>query len=220
MINDMHELEKNLDCENADWRKFVFEKTGVVVLPGADKAGNDWRLVSNCGESEFISLEYDYESNNDIAENSCIKSIADLIEHITESRTFRTVLQDVNFGTFNKSDLFWGIQYRIMRQNCYKGNPLQQVYGMRAISKEGNTLWFDTSACGLDEIPGVEVEMKDGDTLTSVIEQVAQQLKEFRDSQVDWSDEEYPRFSYEPTFAFTVPRTFEEVSEAVKNIQY
>ena len=220
MIMDMHELEKLLSNENADWRKIVFEKSGVVVIPRDSIAEHYWRLVSCCGECDFDSLEFDSESYKNTVEVKHIKSIADLITYITESKQFRVVLQDINFGTFNKSDLFWAIQYRIMRQNCYDGNPLMQVYGMRAITNEGNTLCFETSACGLDEIPGVEIELGNQDTLDYVVEQFAKQLEEFRESQTDWTEEEYPAFSYVPTEVYRVPRTFEEVSEAMKSIQY
>ena len=54
MIMDMHELEKLLSNENADWRKIVFEKSGVVVIP-RDSIAISRKLTNN------ISMIY----NND-----------------------------------------------------------------------------------------------------------------------------------------------------------
>ncbi len=219
-IRNVVELKELLINEKKNWQNIIFETTGVVVLPTENIGSNDWRLFSCCGESDLSALEYGFVERDLNSEDCSIKSIGELIEYITQSGTYNAVLQDINFGRFRKSELFWAIQYRIMYQNCYGGNPSEQIYGMRSISTEGNTLWFDISACGLDEIPGIEVQLSEQDTLDSVVEQVAKQIKDFRDSQLDWKKEEYPLFTYDPAVEFIVPRSFEEVCNAMRKVQY
>ena len=102
------------------------------------------------------------------------------------------------------------------------------VYGMRAIEGPGvrwlaedkgkKSLWFDTSVCGIDQLPGTMVDLEMNGSLSDVVADFAEQIREFRAIQ-DW-DDAYPPFSFDPDAPFQVPSTYDEVAASFMLICY
>ena len=232
-IHNIDVLEKILSKEDPLWQRRVYEEIGVAVLPWKEEKPY-WGLISSCG---LADLEDDAEHRvaNGRDESSCcdICSIEQLISYIKRMDTYRNVLQDISLGEFNKSDLFWAVYYRILFLNRYPNDfdPYmggRLIYGMRAIEGPGsnwldaengeNSLWLDTSVCGIDVMPGTIVHLGTNDILSDVVANVANLIREYSDIQD--TDDTFSSFIFDPNAPFHVPSTFDEVVSSYKLICY
>lgn len=215
-------LEKMLIAEDPSWQRMVFEKTGVIVLPGGQKQYH-WDLVSSCG---YADLGDDVDSNDGFC---VLESIDDLIEYIMSMDAFNCALKNIKINDFYKADLFWAICERILFLNSYQDTTNNtypdgnQVFGMRAIwgptgsDRQGvcdGHLWFDMSACGADALSGIYVEVTDAVSLSRIIDLVAEQLECYEDIL------EGAKLLYHRDDDYSTPITYEEVLAAYKTIRY
>lgn len=227
-IGNIDKLQDLLTIEDTSWQKSVFNQTGLIVLP-SPKGQSSWELISSCGIGSLDDdAEYHWVNGRDNTSYCEISNVEQLIKYIKEMDTYQSRLKNICLGLFYKSDLFWAIYARILSLNTYNDYPEESVYGLRAIEGPGSTcvnnsnypnlLWFDTSVCGCNELPGIVVHLKKNDELSAVVTDVANQIREFREIQ-DW-DDSYPSFSYNPDAPFFVPSSYNEVLSASKLIRY
>lgn len=232
-IRNIDALESVLSNEDPLWQRRIFDEIGVVVLPWR-KGKPYWGLLSPCGLADLEDdVEIHWVNGSNESSYCNMTSIEQLTSYIQEMDTYQYVLKDVDLGGFNKSDLFWAIYYRILLLNRYSDDDPYMggglVYGMRAIKGPGerlldessgkDCLWFDTSVCGVDQLAGTYVNIKKKGELSCIVEDVANQIREFREMQHDW-DDAYPPLLYDPDAPFQVPSTYDEVFASYELISY
>ncbi len=223
-IGNINELEKLLTKEDACWQQRVFSETGVVVLP-SPKGQSYWELVSSCGSGDLDNdSEYHWINGKDESSYCTIASVKDLITYIKGMDTYRYALNDINLGSFNKSDLFWAIYYRIILLNRYPDDD-SPVYGMKAIEGPGassqielgqSELWFRASAVGIDELGVITISLSEEMSLDSVVDSFAEELRDVW-SNLSMGDLEY---KYDRSVKAIIPKTYDEVVDSINMMCY
>ena len=107
-INNIDTLIERLALIDKDWQRIIYDKTGIIL-------SERLYLVSNCG-SVFLEDESLYfDEDNDEIEYCEINSIDEAISYIEAMKSsLDGLLQDVSYGKFTKSELFWAILERIL----------------------------------------------------------------------------------------------------------
>lgn len=151
-IRNMKELESVLSSYDSNWQRIIYEATGVILIPHK----NGPILFSNCGYIDLdIDAEYSGINGGDNTEYCSILSIDDIIEYILNMPSYHTVLKDVSYGKFSKSELFWSIYSYIIfaEQNLVlSDNPGDIVYGLYSISEYENAIDLNMAAVAYDAI--------------------------------------------------------------------
>ena len=121
-INNIDTLIERLALIDKDWQRIIYDKTGVILSERLD-------LVSNCGIVDLVyeDLYYDEDNeDNDEIEYCEINSIDEAISYIEAMKSSVDRLQDVSYGKFTKSELFWAILERILlRPENFDENGVQ-----------------------------------------------------------------------------------------------
>lgn len=106
-IKNIDTLIDRLALIDNDWQRIIYDKTGVIL-------SERHYLVSNCGSVDLDDENLYYDENNDTIEYCEINSIDEAISYIKAMRSSLDRLQDVSYGKFTKSELFWAILERIL----------------------------------------------------------------------------------------------------------
>ena len=121
-INNIDTLIERLALIDKDWQRIIYDKTGVILSERLN-------LVSNCGIVDLVyeDLYYDEDNeDNDEIEYCEINSIDEAISYIEAMKSSVDRLQDVSYGKFTKSELFWAILERILlRPENFDENGVQ-----------------------------------------------------------------------------------------------
>jgi len=214
-IDNLFILEKELLLENPNWKKEIYNKLGVLVIPDKDY----WTLYSNCGELDLdYDVEYVYSDNEDRTLKCEVHSIKELEDYIIRMPGYNLILEDVSLGKTSKSSAFWGIYSCILKHNLYDGDINNQVYGLkRIIGPEDGYITFDASICGVDEIGSMIYKINENTTLHDIVNFFVEELK-----QLDYpsQDEEVPTFMYNLDESIIIPNNFDELMQMKDLIQY
>lgn len=106
-INNIDTLIERLALIDKDWQRIIYDKTGVIL-------SERLYLVSNCGIVYLDDEDLYYNEDNDEIEYCEINSIDEAISYIEAMKSSVDRLQDVSYGKFTKSELFWAILERIL----------------------------------------------------------------------------------------------------------
>ena len=106
-IKNIDTLIERLALIDNDWQRIIYDKTGLIL-------SERHYLVSNCGSVWLDDENLYYDENNDTIEYCEINSIDEAISYIKTMKSSLDRLQDVSYGKFTKSDLFWAILERIL----------------------------------------------------------------------------------------------------------
>ena len=106
-INNIDTLIERLALIDKDWQRIIYDKTGVILSERLS-------LVSNCGSVYLNDEDLYYDDDNDEIEYCEINSIDEAISYIEAMKSSVDRLQDVSYGKFTKSELFWAILERIL----------------------------------------------------------------------------------------------------------
>ena len=118
-INNIDTLIERLSLIDKDWQRIIYDKTGVILSERLS-------LVSNCGSVYLNDEDLYYDDDNDEIEYCEINSIDEAISYIQAMKSSVDRLQDVSYGKFTKSELFWAILERILlRPENFDENGVQ-----------------------------------------------------------------------------------------------
>lgn len=118
-INNIDTLIERLSLIDKDWQRIIYDKTGVILSERLS-------LVSNCGSVYLNDEDLYYDDDNDEIEYCEINSIDEAILYIQAMKSSVDRLQDVSYGKFTKSELFWAILERILlRPENFDENGVQ-----------------------------------------------------------------------------------------------
>ena len=118
-INNIDTLIERLALIDKDWQRIIYDKTGVIL-------SERLYLVSNCGIVYLDDEDLYYNEDNDEIEYCEINSIDEAISYIEAMKSSVDRLQDVSYGKFTKSELFWAILERILlRPENFDENGVQ-----------------------------------------------------------------------------------------------
>lgn len=106
-INNIDTLIERLALIDKDWQRIIYDKTGVIL-------SERLYLVSNCGIVYLDDEDLYYNEDNVEIEYCEINSIDEAISYIEAMKSSVDRLQDVSYGKFTKSELFWAILERIL----------------------------------------------------------------------------------------------------------
>lgn len=123
-IKNIETLIERLSLIDRDWQRIIYDKTGAILLESLN-------LVSNCG---YISLdadsEYSFSLGMDTTEYCEINSIDEVVSYIKAMESYSDRLLDVSYGSFAKSELFWGIFERILLRPENFSDSEEQEWGL------------------------------------------------------------------------------------------
>ena len=106
-INNIDTLIERLALIDKDWQRIIYDKTGVIL-------SERLYLVSTCGIVYLDDEDLYYNEDNVEIEYCEINSIDEAISYIEAMKSSVDRLQDVSYGKFTKSELFWAILERIL----------------------------------------------------------------------------------------------------------
>ena len=196
-INNIDTLIERLALIDKDWQRIIYDKTGRI-------RSERLYLVSNCG-SVFLEDESLYfDEDIDTIEYCEVNSIDEAISYIQAMKSSVDRLQDVSYGKFTKSELFWAILERILlRPENFDENGVQP-WALFSIGKDEQ----DVEACIWDALTGwnaIGLDITEETTLDDALMMFASELNINAEVQ-DWAP--YLKiFDIE----YSVPNTYEEL---------
>lgn len=150
-INNIDTLIERLSLIDKDWQRIIYDKTGVILSERLS-------LVSNCGSVYLNDEDLYYDDDNDEIEYCEINSIDEAISYIQAMKSSVDRLQDVSYGKFTKSELFWAILERILlRPENFDENGVQP-WALFSIGKDEQDVeaWIWDALTGWNAI-GLEI---------------------------------------------------------------
>jgi len=196
-INNIDTLIERLSLIDKDWQRIIYDKTGVILSERLS-------LVSNCGSVYLNDEDLYYDDDNDEIEYCEINSIDEAISYIQAMKSSVDRLQDVSYGKFTKSELFWAILERILlRPENFDENGVQP-WALFSIGKDEQ----DVEAWIWDALTGwnaIGLEITEETTLDDALMMFASELNINAEVQ-DWAP-------YLKIFDidYSVPNTYEEL---------
>ena len=196
-INNIDTLIERLSLIDKDWHRIIYDKTGVILSERLS-------LVSNCGSVYLNDEDLYYDDDNDEIEYCEINSIDEAISYIQAMKSSVDRLQDVSYGKFTKSELFWAILERILlRPENFDENGVQP-WALFSIGKDEQ----DVEAWIWDALTGwnaIGLEITEETTLDDALMMFASELNINAEVQ-DWAP-------YLKIFDidYSVPNTYEEL---------
>lgn len=196
-INNIDTLIERLSLIDKDWQRIIYDKTGVILSERLS-------LVSNCGSVYLNDEDLYYDDDNDEIEYCEINSIDEAISYIEAMKSSVDRLQDVSYGKFTKSELFWAILERILlRPENFDENGVQP-WALFSIGKDEQ----DVEAWIWDALTGwnaIGLDITEETTLDDALMMFASELNINAEVQ-DWAP--YLKiFDVE----YSVPNTYEEL---------
>ena len=199
-INNIDTLIERLALIDKDWQRIIYDKTGIILSERLS-------LVSNCGSvylnDEDLYYDEDNEDNYEI-EYCEINSIDEAISYIEAMKSSVDRLQDVSYGKFTKSELFWAILERILlRPENFDENGVQP-WALFSIGKDEQDVvaWIWDALTGWNAIG---LDITEETTLDDALMMFASELNVDAEVQ-DWAP--YLKiFDVE----YSVPNTYEEL---------
>ena len=197
-INNIDTLIERLALIDKDWQRIIYDKTGIIL-------SERLYLVSNCG-SVFLEDESLYfDEDNDEIEYCEINSIDESISYIEAMKSsLDGLLQDVSYGKFNKSELFWAILERILLRPENFNEDGVQPWALYCIGKyeQDVEVWIGDVLTGWNAIG---LEITEETTLDDALMMLVSHLNINAEVQ-DWAP--YLKiFDVE----YSVPNTYEEL---------
>ena len=196
-INNIDTLIERLSLIDKDWQRIIYDKTGVILSERLS-------LVSNCGSVYLNDEDLYYDDDNDEIEYCEINSIDEAISYIQAMKSSVDRLQDLSYGKFTKSELFWAILERILlRPENFDENGVQP-WALFSIGKDEQ----DVEAWIWDALTGwnaIGLEITEETTLDDALMMFASELNINAEVQ-DWAP-------YLKIFDidYSVPNTYEEL---------
>lgn len=196
-INNIDTLIERLSLIDKDWQRIIYDKTGVILSERLS-------LVSNCSSVYLNDEDLYYDDDNDEIEYCEINSIDEAISYIQAMKSSVDRLQDVSYGKFTKSELFWAILERILlRPENFDENGVQP-WALFSIGKDEQ----DVEAWIWDALTGwnaIGLEITEETTLDDALMMFASELNINAEVQ-DWAP-------YLKIFDidYSVPNTYEEL---------
>ena len=196
-INNIDTLIERLALIDKDWQRIIYDKTGIILSERLS-------LVSNCGSVYLNDEDLYYDDDNDEIEYCEINSIDEAISYIQAMKSSVDRLQDVSYGKFTKSELFWAILERILlRPENFDENGVQP-WALFSIGKyeQHVEVWIWDVLTGWNAIG---LEITEETTLDDALMMFASELNINAEVQ-DWAP--YLKiFDVE----YSVPNTYEEL---------
>lgn len=202
-INNIDTLIERLALIDKDWQRIIYDKTGVILSERLN-------LVSNCGIVDLVyeDLYYDEDNeDNDEIEYCEINSIDEAISYIEAMKSSVDRLQDVSYGKFTKSELFWAILERILLRPENLNEDGVQPWALFSIGKDEQDVvaWIWDALTGWNAIG---LDITEETTLDDALMMFASELNVDAEVQ-DWAP--YLKiFDVE----YSVPNTYEELKTA------
>ena len=197
-INNIDTLIERLALIDKDWQRIIYDKTGIIL-------SERLYLVSNCG-SVFLEDESLYfDEDNDEIEYCEINSIDEAISYIEVMKSsLDGLLQDVSYGKFTKSELFWAILERILlRPENFNENGVQP-WALYCIGKyeQDVEVWIGDVLTGWN---ATSLEITDKTTLDDALKMLVSELNTGAD------DEDGPPYQKIFDVEYSVPNTYEDL---------
>ena len=202
-INNIDTLIERLALIDKDWQRIIYDKTGVILSERLN-------LVSNCGSVDLVyeDLYYDEDNeDNDEIEYCEINSIDEAISYIEAMKSSVDRLQDVSYGKFTKSELFWAILERILLRPENLNEDGVQPWALFSIGKDEQhvEVWIWDVFNGYNAI---WLDITEKTTLDDALMMLVSELNPNAEDQ-DWAP--YLKiFDVE----YSVPNTYEELKTA------
>ena len=196
-INNIDTLIERLALIDKDWQRIIYDKTGIIL-------SERLYLVSNCGIVYLDDEDLYYNEDNDEIEYCEINSIDEAISYIEAMKSSVDRLQDVSYGKFTKSELFWAILERILlRPENFNENGVQP-WALFSIGKDEQDVvaWIWDALTGWNAIG---LEITEETTLDDALMMLVSHLNINAEVQ-DWAP-------YLKIFDvdYSVPNTYEEL---------
>ena len=196
-INNIDTLIERLSLIDKDWQRIIYDKTGIILSERLS-------LVSNCGSVYLNDEDLYYDDDNDEIEYCEINSIDEAILYIQAMKSSVDRLQDVSYGKFTKSELFWAILERILlRPENFDENGVQP-WALFSIGKDEQDIvaWIWDALSGWNAIG---LDITEETTLDDALMMFASELNINAEVQ-DWAP-------YLKIFDidYSVPNTYEEL---------
>ena len=196
-INNIDTLIERLALIDKDWQRIIYDKTGVIL-------SERLYLVSNCGIVYLDDEDLYYNEDYDEIEYCEINSIDEAISYIEAMKSSVDRLQDVSYGKFTKSELFWAILERILlRPENFDENGVQP-WALFSIGKDEQ----DVEAWIWDALTGwnaIGLDITEETTLDDALMMLVSELNPNAEVQ-DWAP--YLKI-FDVEYSF--PNTYEEL---------
>ena len=196
-INNIDTLIERLALIDKDWQRIIYDKTGIILSERLS-------LVSNCGSVYLTDEDLYYDDDNDEIEYCEINSIDEAISYIQAMKSSVDRLQDVSYGKFTKSELFWAILERILlRPENFDENGVQP-WALFSIGKDEQDVeaWIGDALTGWNAIG---LEITEETTLDDALKMLVSELNTGAD------DEDGPPYQKIFDVEYSVPNTYEEL---------
>ena len=197
-INNIDTLIERLALIDKDWQRIIYDKTGIIL-------SERLYLVSNCG-SVFLEDESLYfDEDNDEIEYCEINSIDEAISYIEAMKcSLDGLLQDVSYGKFTKSELFWAILERILLTPENFDENGVQPWALYCIGKDEQhvEVWIWDAFNGYNAI---WIDITEKTTLDDALMMLVSELNPNAEDQ-DWAP--YLKIL---DVEYSVPHTYEEL---------
>ena len=196
-INNIDTLIERLALIDKDWQRIIYDKTGIIL-------SERLYLVSNCGIVYLDDEDLYYNEDNDEIEYCEINSIDEAISYIEAMKSSVDRLQDVSYGKFTKSELFWAILERILLRPENLNEDGVQPWALFSIGKDEQDVvaWIWDALTGWNAIG---LDITEETTLDDALMMLVSELNPNAEVQ-DWAP--YLKiFDVE----YSVPNTYEEL---------
>ena len=197
-INNIDTLIERLALIDKDWQRIIYDKTGIIL-------SESLYLVSNCGSVHLEDESLYFDEDNDEIEYCEINSIDEDISYIEAMKSsLDGLLQDVSYGKFTKSELFWAILERILLRPENFNEDGVQPWALYCIGKyeQDVEVWIGDVLTGWN---ATGLEITDKTTLDDALKMLVSELNTGAD------DEDGPPYQKIFDVEYSVPNTYEDL---------
>ena len=181
IISNIEEAMLHISANTPNWVQEVYDRTGIWTKYIQTGNGSYITLVNKCGFSQIDDVFDDHDKENEFAD---IHTIEELIDCITSSNSYSTVLQDSKIGLFYKSELFWGIvDFIILPKRTDPQRLLfpfteKDDYRIEHLLVRGEDLEFFFDLCGYTQNCS-SIKVRNNLGIKECITQIADQMEEW-----------------------------------------
>ena len=197
-INNIDTLIERLALIDKDWQRIIYDKTGIIL-------SERLYLVSNCGSVDLEDESLYFDEDIDTIEYCEVNSIDEAISYIEAMKcSLDGLLQDVSYGKFTKSELFWAILERILLRPENFNEDGVQPWALYCIGKDEQDVevWIGDVLTGWN---ATSLEITDKTTLDDALKMLVSELNTGAD------DEDGPPYQKIFDVEYSVPNTYEDL---------
>ena len=181
IISNIDEAILQISASNPNWVQEVYDRTGIWTKYEQTENDSCIILINKCGFSCIDDVFDDLGEENEYVD---VHNIEELIDCITCSNSYSTVLQDSKIGSFYKSELFWGIVDFIILPKRTDSQRLlfplyeKDDYRIEQLLVRGEGLEFFFDICGYCRNSGI-LKLRNNLEIKECIAQIADQMEEW-----------------------------------------